>query len=396
MANLHGSASAIPSLSADDLVLIADRLFTGEEMLQSQAVILRGGRVLAYAPADSHFGAARCRRLPPQTLLAPGFIDTQVNGGGGVLFNDQPTLDGIRAIAAAHARFGTTGLLVTLISDDRAVLRQALAAVAEAIRAGTVPGVLGLHLEGPFVTPAKRGVHRAEAITALTDADLDLLTQPFPGKLMVTLAPEQVGPAAIRRLTAAGVIVSAGHSDADYDTARAGFAAGITGVTHLFNAMSQLGSRAPGLVGAALDSDAHCGIIVDGHHVHPTALRLAIAAKGVDRIMLVSDAMPDIGTDLTEFSLCGQRVLVRDGRLTTEAGTLAGASLTMAQAVHNATTLLGTARADALIMAARTPAAFLGLWATHGRLLPGMRADLVALAPDGTAVGVWIDGNAVQ
>ena len=324
--------------------------------------------------------------------LLPGFIDTQVNGGGGVLFNDDISAGAIAAIGAAHARFGTTAFLPTLISDAPDRIAAALDATDAAIDGG-VPGVVGVHIEGPFINVDRRGIHDPSRIRPLDEAMIALLTAPRRGKVMVTLAPELCAPADIRRLVAGGVIVSAGHSDARYDEAVAAIDAGLSGFTHLFNAMSPLAHREPGMVGAALDRpDTFCGLIVDGVHLHPAAVRIAIAAKGAERIMLVTDAMPSVGTDSTEFALQGKRILVEGGRCSYADGTLAGSDLDMAAAVRNTVAMTGLAPATVARMAAATPAAFLGIGASRGAIYAGKRADWVWLDADLQPRGTWIGG----
>ena len=324
--------------------------------------------------------------------LVPGFIDTQVNGGGGVLFNDAPTVEGIDAIGRAHARFGTTGFLPTLISDSPEVIAKALDATDAAIEAG-VPGCVGVHIEGPIISVTRKGIHDPEKFRKLDDDLLALLTRPRRGKVMLTLAPEMVSLEDIARLHAAGVILSIGHSDADYDTAKAAIAAGMTGVTHLFNAMSPLLHRAPGVVGAAIEDQAiYCGLILDGFHVHDAAVRIAVRARPHDRFLLVTDAMPCVGADVAEFDLHGRRILVEGGRCLGEDGTLAGSSLDMAGAFRNAVTRIGLSHADAATMAATSPAAFLGLSGERGALAPGLAADWVHLTRDLQPAGTWIAG----
>lgn len=326
--------------------------------------------------------------------LAPGFIDVQVNGGGGVLFNNTPSVDGIAAIARAHRRFGTTGVLPTLISDDAEVMRRAIAAVRAAI-AGGVPGVLGIHLEGPYLAPARKGTHDAGKFR-VPDADaVALATALDNGLTLLTVAPERVPEASLRALAARGAILCAGHSDATYAQAQAGFAAGIRGVTHLFNAMSPLQAREPGLVGATLDNaECWCGIIVDGVHVHPASLRIALAAKPRGKVLLVTDAMPVVGADAPTFDLYGETITACDGVVRNAAGALAGSALDMASAVRNAVRLLGLGLDEACRMAAQYPAEFLGLGATHGRIAPGYRADLVWLDQDAQVRATWIAGRA--
>ncbi|HSD69345.1 MAG TPA: N-acetylglucosamine-6-phosphate deacetylase, partial [Woeseiaceae bacterium] len=268
-------------------------------------------------------------------LLLPGFIDAQVNGGGGILFNDSPDIDGIRAIAKAHCQFGTTGFLPTLISDELDVLDRALLAVEEAIDEG-VPGVLGVHIEGPFLNPQRRGVHDRKKLRQLTARAMSGLRPVRNGKTVLTLAPEAVEPGFIRNLVEMGFIVCAGHSDASYEDTIAALEQGLSGFTHLYNAMSQLSAREPGVVGAALDDrDSWCGVIADGHHVSPVSLRIAVRCKGPGRIMLVSDAMPPVGSSVTRFRLLDKAIEVVDGVCRDQHGTLAGTALDMASAVRN-------------------------------------------------------------
>lgn len=326
-------------------------------------------------------------------LLLPGFIDVQVNGGGGRLFNDDPSLDTIATMAAAHRRFGTTGLLPTLISDDFSVISRAIEAVDEAIDAA-VPGILGIHIEGPFLSNKRRGIHLASMLKPFDDRFVEVVCCSRRGKTLVTVAPECITPDQIRHLVDSGVIVSAGHSDADYETVRAAIDAGMTGFTHLFNAMSQLTNRAPGMVGAALeDRSTYAGIIVDGHHLHPATFRVAVNAKGPDRLMLVTDAMPTVGAEEDEFMLQG-RSIRRDGdRLVSKEGVLAGSTLTMAAAVANA---IDQGRLDlisAVRMASRTPARFLGLGGERGAIEVGLSADLVAMTDNFHVSRTWIGGR---
>jgi N-acetylglucosamine-6-phosphate deacetylase len=326
--------------------------------------------------------------------LVPGFVDTQVNGGGGVLFNDAPDITAIATIGKAHARYGTTAFLPTLISGTLDMIARGLDAVDAAVEQG-VPGVIGIHVEGPFLNVERKGIHDAGNFRALDEAALALLTRPRRGVVMVTLAPEQNDPAAIGALTDAGVIVSIGHSNATYDQARAAIAAGATGVTHLFNAMSPLHHREPGVVGAALeDQTVYCGLIVDGAHVHPAALQIAFAARPHDRFMLVTDAMPSVGSETKTFTLNGERIRVENGVCVNDAGTLAGCDLDMAQAVRN-TQALGLRLEDVLAMASANPAAFLGMADRLGAIDAGYQADLVWLDRDLLVSGTWICGERV-
>ena len=372
-------------------VLTNGRVLTGEGLRDDVAVVLDGDRIADVVAADAAPDGARVD-LESGTLL-PGFIDTQVNGGGGVLFNDEPTVEGIAAIAAAHRRFGTTGFLPTLISDDLDVIDRAMRAVETAIEQG-VPGVLGIHIEGPYLSARRRGIHSLDRLRDLDEEGLALLTSLKRGRALVTVAPEAATPAMIGRLAAAGVVVAIGHTNASYDEARRVLDAGATGVTHLFNAMSQLGNREPGVVGAALDDpDCWCGLIVDGRHVHDATLKIALRARPLDRFMLVTDAMPSVGMTEKVFDLHGRRITVQNGVCMDENGTLAGADLDMAAAVRNAVERLDLTLPQAAFMAAGAPAAFMGLDDQRGRIAPGLAADLVLLDESGRTVRTWIGGQ---
>jgi N-acetylglucosamine-6-phosphate deacetylase len=368
------------------------RVLTAHGWRDDLAVLIEGERIAALLPHDH----AAVRAAPAQdlggALLLPGFIDVQVNGGGGALFNAAPTVATIRTIGAAHRRFGTTGFLPTLISDSVDTMRAALAAVEQAFDEG-VPGLLGIHLEGPYLAPARKGVHDPKWFHAPSEEELALLCAPHRGVRLLTLAPERVPHEAIARLAAAGVIVNAGHTAADHATVRAALAAGVRGFTHLFNAMTPLGSREPGVVGAALDDPGSwCGLIVDGHHVHPASLRVAIAAKPRGKMLLVTDAMPPVGADDPRYVLNGETITVKDGICQTANGVLAGSALDMASALRNCVEMLGLPLDEAARMASTYPADFLGLGASHGRIAAGCRADLVALDDDRRVQRSWIGG----
>jgi N-acetylglucosamine-6-phosphate deacetylase len=371
--------------------LINGRVVLHDEIRSDLCVVIENGRITALSP--SFPDDAEQVDLAGQLVL-PGFIDVQVNGGGGRLFNDDPSVETIAAMAAAHRQFGTTGLLPTLISDELSVIERAIAAVDQAIDSG-IPGVIGVHIEGPFLSNARRGIHLESMLQPFDDRFLEVLCSARNGKTLVTVAPECISPAQIRRLVDGGVIVAAGHSDADYETVRAAIDAGVTGFTHLFNAMSQLTNRAPGMVGAALeDSSTYAGIIVDGHHLHPATFRAGLQAKGIDRMMLVTDAMPTVGAEHQEFMLQG-RAIRRDGdKLLSQEGTLAGSTLTMASAVANAIEQGRLDLPSAVRMASSTPAHFLGLADKTGGIELGLRADLIAMNDDFTVTASWIGGVA--
>jgi N-acetylglucosamine-6-phosphate deacetylase len=367
------------------------RILTGSGVVEDQALLIRDGVIAGLVSQDAIPAGARRRDLQGG-LLTPGFIDTQVNGGGGVLFNDAPTAEAIATIGAAHRAFGTTGFLPTLISDDLDVVDRALRATEQAIQQG-VPGVLGVHIEGPFLNPKRKGIHDADKFRVIDDDAVALLSSLKVGKTLVTLAPERTTPEMIRRLTEAGVIVAAGHTNALYPTMRQALENGLTGFTHLFNAMSPLTSREPGVVGAALENQAAwCGIIVDGRHVDPVTLKIALRTRPLDRFMLVTDAMPTVGMTDKKFQLQNRHIRVVDGVCVDDHGTLAGSDLDMIGAVRNAVTLLDLPLAAAVMMASSAPSAFLGLGRQRGLIAPGHAADLCLLSEDLTVTATWING----
>lgn len=373
-------------------VLVNGRVLTGRGLVAGLAVVIDGGRIAAVCdPADVPVSAGPRHDLQGDTLL-PGFIDIQVNGGGGVLFNNAPTVDALRRIAQAHRRFGTTGMLPTLISDDLEVMREAIAATRDAIAQG-VPGILGLHLEGPYLASARKGTHDAGKFRVPDAAEIELVASLGHGVTLMTLAPECVSADTIRALVARGVLLCAGHTAGSYEDIRAGLDAGIRGFTHLYNAMSPLQGREPGAVGAALeDPHSWCGIVVDGHHVHAASLRVALAAKPRGKVLLVTDAMPPVGADDPSYTLYGETITVRDGAVRNAAGALAGSALDMATAVRNSVQWLGVPLEEAARMASTYPAEFMGLGREYGRIEPGYRADLVLL-DDGLRVrNTWIAG----
>ena len=372
--------------------LLNGRIFTGEGWQDDRAVLIEGGLIRGLVPIGDV--PADARRIDLRHgVLAPGFVDLQVNGGGGVLLNDDPSVATIGTIARAHRRFGTTGLLPTLITADRATTARAIEAVREAIQAG-VPGVLGIHLEGPHLNPARAGVHDPSLMRPIEAADIELYASLGVGRTLVTLAPEVTGLEAIRELTRQGVIVAAGHTDAGPEILLPAIGAGLRGFTHLFNAMSPLQSRAPGAVGTALATPGTwCGLILDGHHVDPVAARVAFRAKAAGELLLVTDAMPPLGASESTFRLGDLIVGVQDGRCTTPDGRLAGSCLDLASAIRNAVGWLDVPLETALRMASTGPAAALGLDDDVGRIAPGMRADLVMLDTGLEVRATWIAGE---
>lgn len=372
------------------LALSATRVFTGTELLDNATVHIRDGKV-----ADITRGVVS-GAMTLDGMLAPGLIDVQVNGGGGVLFNDSPTIGALRIMARTHAQFGVTGFMATLISDQREKIAAAIEAVSQGINAN-VPGLLGLHLEGPWLSVPRRGVHPERFLRSLDAEDMKLVAQKRPFPVMVTLAPEQASPVDVKALTAAGIFVCVGHTAASHEDVDALLAAGASGFTHLFNAMPPLEGRKPGPVGAALTNrKAWAGLILDGIHVHPMSARVAFAVKSARKLMLVSDAMATVGAIDPSMTLFDEQIVVRDGALRTLSGTLAGAHLDLSMALRNAVAMLGATQEEALRMTSLTPAEFLHVDHQRGRIAIGGRADLVLFGPDLDALNVWIAGERVR
>ncbi len=369
----------------------AERLFDGARVLSGATLVVEDAQIAAVLPAGDTPQGVPVEDLGPG-ILAPGLIDLQVNGGDGVMLGAGATANMIARICAAHTRLGATGIMPTLITDRPEVTAQVIEAGIAAVRA-RVPGFLGLHLEGPHLDPRRAGAHDPALIRPMTEPDLaalEIAARALPA-LMVTLAPEAATAEQIARLARAGAVVSLGHSDCASEAAEAAFAAGARAVTHLFNAMSQLAGRAPGLVGASLAGPVHAGIIADGVHVADAALRTALAAKAPDLLFVVSDAMAVAGTGLTAFTLGARRIARADGRLTLADGTLAGADISLPRSIAHLTRL-GCDPARALAMATRIPAGLVGA-RDRGALGPGLPADFVHLDADMMLRAVWQSGE---
>lgn len=366
------------------------RILANGNWYVDHSIIVEAGRIDSIVPNADLPANISIQNIDGGMLL-PGFIDTQVNGGGGILFNDAPTVEGITTIAKAHRRYGTTAMLPTLISDDLNVIAAAIHAVDQAINEG-VPGIIGIHIEGPFLNEGKRGIHNADKFRKLDGAAIALLSSLKYGKTLITIAPELAPSGAIRALVDVGIIVAVGHSLASYDDMQHAIANGVTGITHLFNAMTPLDSRAPGIVGAAFDSDLICGIIIDGHHVHPASLRAAYRAKGADDLMIVTDAMPTVGSNAPHFQIGETQIQLNDGKLTSANGTMAGSHLNMAAAVKNCCEMMRVDLPNASRMASATPAKFMGLADNYGQIATGYRADFVHINDAYEVQSTWIAG----
>lgn len=366
-------------------------LFDGTSFQEGKAVVVRDGKIDAICNASTLPDDIEVIDGMGQTL-APGLIDVQVNGGGGILLNDRPDIDGIQAIMAAHRKFGTTAMLPTLITDYRDKMESAINAVQQAIDAG-VPGIVGIHLEGPYLNTERKGVHSADIIRPMEDDAINLLTRLPNGRILVTMAPEKAAKGTIQSLADKDILVCAGHTAGTYDDIQAAIGEGMRGFTHLFNAMSPMTHREPGVAGAAMaDDNTWCGLIVDGYHVHPAALKIAINAKASGKIMLVTDAMPTVGAADKRFTLGGEEIVATDGRCALADGTLAGSDLDMISAVKNCVEMVGIELGEALRMASLYPATFLRLDDQMGRIAPGYNADIILFDGAYNVTRSWING----
>ncbi|KQN72539.1 N-acetylglucosamine-6-phosphate deacetylase [Devosia sp. Leaf64] len=379
---------------SDLLAISGARIFDSRDWHDDAALLIEFGYISGIARASDIPTNAERVRLDGG-MIVPGFIDLQVNGGGGILLNNDPSIDGIRTICAAHAQFGTTGLLPTVITDTVEVNEAAIAAGKAAAQAH-VPGFLGLHLEGPHLAISRKGTHDPALIRAMTDADLARLKSAAADlpNLLCTVAAETVPAEQIKELVDAGAVVSLGHSDASYNEAIAAFDAGATMATHLFNAMSQIGNREPGLVGAVLDRpDIFAGLIADGIHVHAGSIGIALRGKrGDGRIFLVTDAMSQTGTDIQTLTLNGRTITRSDGALRLADGTLAGADLDMIDAVNFMIDTIGLDPSEALRMASLYPAESMNIADAHGTLLKGAVGSFVHLSEERSIRSTWING----
>ena len=373
--------------------LVNGRVFDGKKLHDGMTVLLNDDRITGLVPELEIPDSIETTWDLNGNILAPGLIDIQVNGGGGVMFNDAPSVETIRRMGAAHRRFGTTGFLPTLISTDFETMKCAIEAVGQAIFEG-VPGVLGIHLEGPFLNADKCGIHHVDRFRKLDETAFEMLTSMKDGCTLVTLAPEKTGPEMISRLAGEDVLVFGGHSAATYEQVQEALEAGMRGFTHLFNAMSPLQARAPGMVGAALhDPNSWFGIIADGQHVHPAAFAVAIAAKRKGRALLVTDAMATVGSETRSFNFDGAEITAINGCCRTTSGLLAGSDLDMISAVRNAAKFASLKPSEVLRMASNYPAHALGLENVLGQIRPGYKASFIEVDENLNLYRTWIDGE---
>lgn len=368
-------------------VISANRIFDGHKMHDNAQVVVENGLIKSIEQRNKR------AKQHIDGLLCSGFIDLQVNGGGGALLNTHRDVDGIEAIFAAHHNYGTTAMLPTLITDTAAVMASAADAIADAI-AQKSAGIIGVHFEGPHLSVAKKGAHSEAFIRPISDAEWSVLAREDLGQIKVTVAPENISCDDIKRMVELGVIVFLGHSNADFKTAQAALDAGATGFTHLYNAMSPMTSREPGMVGAALLNDyATCGLIVDGLHVDYDACRLALKTKPKGSVVLVTDAMSVVGTDIERFAFFDREIIRTGNQLNSTTGELAGSALDMIQAVANTVKYVGVPIEEALRMASLYPAKCLGIEKEYGQLIAGARADIIAIDDNWQVTQSWIGGE---
>jgi N-acetylglucosamine-6-phosphate deacetylase len=371
-------------------MIYVPELFDGQEFKQDQCINIVDGKITSVSSGK----AAQADEVL-DGLLVPGFIDVQVNGGGGVLFNNQPTMPSLKIISEAHQQFGTTSMLPTLITDSLVTMQFAADAMAEAI-SKQLPGIIGIHYEGPHLSQPRKGIHPQVHIRCISDKELALFTRKDLGKVLITLAPENVSPDIIKDLVKQGIIVCLGHSNASSKQVEEALQAGATGFTHLYNAMSPLTSRESGMVGTALlDDNAYCGLIVDHHHVSSSSSKLAIKCKTANKIMLVTDAMSHVGSNLITETFLDMHITRQADKLTIAGGTLAGSALDMASAVRNVHQDLKVPLAQSLQMASLTPATFLSLAQQYGRIAINYTADWVVLDNNLNVRQTWIGGRQI-
>ncbi len=372
--------------------LVGAKVFDGTRFFYDCAVIVEKDRILDVVPVAELDEAIKLKQLNGG-ILAPGFIDLQVNGGGGAFFTNETCVEALQTMLNGHRPTGTTSMLPTMISDTREVHQAGVQAVVDAVEKG-MKGILGVHIEGPFFALAKRGAHNERYIRPMAAEDVKWISELSGFKVMLTLAPEEAQPGQIKALADAGVYVCAGHTNGKYEDVVRGIDEGLVGFTHLYNAMSPQSGRAPGVVGAALESDSTwCGVIVDNHHVHQGSVKVALAAKPQGKLYLVTDAMSTVGSEEKSFSIYGEEIFEKDGVLVNAAGNLAGSAIGMIDAVRITHKEIGITLEETLRMAALYPAQFMDLDRLLGRIKSGFRADLVHFSEEFNVHNTWVAGD---
>lgn len=372
--------------------LVGAKIFDGNCFLHNHAVLVEKDVIIDVLHEQNLDPSIQVKRLGGG-ILAPGFIDLQVNGGGGAFFTNNTSVEALQTMLEGHRPTGTTSMLPTMISDTREVHQAGVAAVSSAIEQG-MKGILGVHIEGPFFAVAKRGAHNEKYIRAMDDEDISWISDLRGFKVMLTLAPETTEVGQIKQLADAGVYVCAGHTNGSYEDVVRGIAEGISGFTHLYNAMSPQTGRAPGVVGAALESDSTwCGVIADNHHVHQGSIKVALAAKPQGKLYLVTDAMSTVGSDQKSFSIYGEEIFEKGGALVNGEGNLAGSAIGMIDAVRITHTEIGVSLEETLRMAALYPAEYMNSDSSLGRIKAGFRADLVHFSEEFSVQNTWVAGD---
>jgi N-acetylglucosamine-6-phosphate deacetylase len=367
-------------------------IFTGEEVLTSHALIIDKDQVSEIIDVDDIPESITNRYDLKGNMLVPGFIDLQVNGGGGIMFNSEPNVETIKRMVQGHQRFGTTGMMPTLITTSFEEMEKAISAVEQAI-SENIPGVLGIHLEGPFLSEVKKGAHDASKFCTIDEKGFAIMTSARLGKTIVTIAPELTDDDTISSLNKKGIIICAGHTNANYQQTMQAIDAGLHGFTHLYNAMTPLESRMPGMVGAAIsDERTWFGIIADGYHMHSSAFKIAVKAKQQGGAILVTDAMATVGSFSDTFILDNEEIKSINGKCVNSSGSLAGSDLNMNQAVKNAISFANISWQEAVRMASLYPAKALGLDHVYGKIKKGYKANFLILNDELDVRSTWING----
>ncbi|MEZ9059618.1 N-acetylglucosamine-6-phosphate deacetylase [Vibrio pelagius] len=367
------------------------KIYTGSDVLTDHAVVIENGLIKQVCPVAELPSGIEVRDLEGANL-SPGFIDLQLNGCGGVMLNDEITADTMQIMHRANLKSGCTSFLPTLITSSDEDMRAVITAAREYHNQYQNQS-LGLHLEGPYLNVAKKGIHSVDHIRKSDNGMIDLICENSDLVAKVTLAPELNDPEHIERLHKAGVVVSIGHTNATYAEARKGFESGITFATHLFNAMTPMVGREPGVVGAIYDTpEVYAGIIADGFHVDYANIRIAHKIKG-EKLVLVTDATAPAGADMEYFIFVGKKVYYRDGKCVDENGTLGGSALTMIEAVQNTVEHAGIALEEALRMATLYPATAMGVEDKLGRIKKGMVANLAVFDRDFNVKATVVNGQ---